>query len=344
KDTSQQLAANVEKQLAAAVSKLSLITVLTPELGKVDADLSGLTPEQRLLTSEFVTKVDERLQAVRKSLSSRTWVPLFGIPHSPEVLIGALQAALEARAKTEESAHDPETRKKLIAERSELEAREWLSGIKAVVLTQIETYKVVAKLDRCRKDVATAQITIKSSELAKQFVTDAFQKRFKDELKTLGLRTLEVSLEPVKGKKGETKFGLRLVSSSSCQLVDIASEGEQRCIALAAFLSELSQASHQSALVFDDPVSSLDHWHREKIAERLVAEAKKRQVIVFTHDVVFLNDLSSFSEKTSATPHVFALEWNNGAPGHHIQGLPWDSKAPLDCLTELEKDQERYCR
>lgn len=340
KDTSQQLAGNAEKQLAAAVSKLSLITELTPELGKVDADLSGLTPEQRLLTLAFVTKVDERLQAVRQSLSSRTWVPLSGIPPSPEVFIGALKVALEARAQTEESAHDPETRKKLISERSELEAREWLSGIKAVVLAQIETYKVVAKLDRCRKDVATAQITIKSSELAKQFVTDAFQKRFKDELKTLGLRTLEVALEPVKGKKGETKFGLRLVSPSSCQLIDIASEGEQRCIALAAFLSELSQVSHQSALVFDDPVSSLDHWHREKIAERLVEEAKKRQVIVFTHDVVFLNDLSSFSEKASATPHVFALEWNNGAPGHHIQGLPWDSKAPLDCLTELEKNQK----
>jgi energy-coupling factor transporter ATP-binding protein EcfA2 len=340
RDTSQQLAADAKKQVVAAANKLTLIVALTAELEKVDADLSGLTPEQRLLISEFVTKVDGRLQAVRQSLSSRTWVPLSGIPPSPEALIGSLQVSLEARAKTEESAHDPETRKKLIAERSELEVREWLSGVKDVVLEQIEAYRIVAKLDRCRKDVATAQITTKSSDLTKQFVTDTFQKRFKDELKLLGLKTLEVALEPIKGKKGETKFGLRFVSATSQKVVDVASEGEQRCIALAAFLSELSQASHQSALVFDDPVSSLDHWHREKIAERLVEEAKKRQVIVFTHDVVFLNDLSSFSEKATATPHVFALEWNNGTPGHHIQGLPWDSKAPLDCLTELEKNQK----
>lgn len=337
KDTSQQLVVNAEKQLAAAVSKLSLITVLTPELEKVDADLSGLTPEQRLLLSEFVTKVDERLQVVRQSLSSRTWVSLSGIPTSPEVFIGALRVSLEARAKTEESAHDPETRKKLVAERSELEAREWLSGVKAVVLAQIETYKVVAKLDRCRKDVATAQITTKSSELTKQFVTDAFQKRFKDELKTLGLRTLEVALEPVKGKKGETKFGLRLASASNHKVVDIASEGEQRCIALAAFLSELSQASHQSALVFDDPVSSLDHWHREKIATRLVAESNQRQVIVLTHDVVFLNDLLVFAEKAAIPQHIFSLEWSDNAPGKYVEGLPWDSKKPLECLKELDE-------
>lgn len=340
KDTSQQLAANADKQLAAEETKLSLITAIAPELVKVDADLSGLTLEQRLETSKFVTQVDDRLQVVTQSVSNRTWVPLLGMPLSPEAFIGALQVSLEARAITEESANDPETRKILVAERNELDAREWLSGIKADVLVQIEAYKVIKKIESCRKDTATAPITIKSSELTKQFVTDTFQKHFKDELKSLGLRTLEVGLEPVKGKKGETKFGLRLVSASGCQVVDVASEGEQRCIALAAFLSELSQASHQSALVFDDPVSSLDHWHREKIAERLVEEAKKRQVIVFTHDVVFLNDLASFSEKVSASPHVFSLEWNNGSPGHYIQGLPWDSKAPLDCLTALEKNQK----
>lgn len=340
-DKSQQLAANAEMQVVAAENKLALITVLAPELEKVDADLAGLTTAQRALISEFVAKVDERLLLVKQCFSNRAGIDFTGIPPSPEADIGALQVLLEARAKTEESAHDPEIRKKLIAERSELETREWLSGVKAVVLAQIETYKVVAKLNRCRKDVATAQITTKSSELTKQFVTDAFQKRFKDELKTLGLRTLEVALEPVKGKKGETKFGLRLVSASDHKVVDIASEGEQRCIALAAFLSELSQASHQSALVFDDPVSSLDHWHREKIASRLVVESKQRQVIVFTHDVVFLNDLLAFAEKTEIPPHVLSLEWNDGLPGRHVQGLPWDSKPPLECLKELDQYQKQ---
>ncbi len=339
-DTSQQLAADTEKQVVAAESRLALITALTAELGKVDADLAGLTVEQRTLISQFVSKADERLLLVKQSLSTRTWVSSLGIPQSPGAFLDTLQVSLGARAKTEESAHDPETREKLIVERSELEAREWLSGVRVDVLAQIEAYKAVAKLDLCRKDVATAQITTKSSDLTKQFVTDTFQKRFKDELKLLGLKTLEVTLQPIKGKKGETKFGLRFISASSQKIVDVASEGEQRCIALAAFLSELSQASHQLALVFDDPVSSLDHWHREKIAERLVVEAQHRQVIVFTHDVVFLNDLLAFAGKTAMVPDVLTLEWNDGAPGQHIKGLPWDSKKPLQCLVELENNQK----
>lgn len=340
KDASQQLATNAENQLVMAVNKLALITAITPELKKIDADISGLTSEQNSLISEFSAKVDQRLLVIKQSLSNRVWISPADMPTSPETIIGALKASLEARAVTEESAHDPDTRKKLITERRELETRDWLSGIKADVLAQIEAYKVIAKLDRCRRDVATAQITTKSSDLSKQFVTDAFQKRFKDELKLLGLRTLEVTLEPVKGEKGETKFGLRFVALSTQKVVDVASEGEERCIALAAFLSELSQASHQSALVFDDPVSSLDHWHREKIAERLVGEANYRQVIVFTHDVVFLNDLLAFAEKTAMAPNVLTLEWSDGVPGRYVQGLPWDSKKPIDCLTELENSQK----
>ena len=40
--------------------------------------------------------------------------------------------------------------------------------------------------------------------------------------------------------------------------------------------------------VFDDPVSSLDHRHRDRVAERLAEEGKTRQVVVFTHDMAFL--------------------------------------------------------
>ena len=340
KDASQQLAKDADKHLIEAENKLSLIVAIGPELEKINADISGLTTEQTSLISEFSIKVDERLIATKQSLLNRLWIAPPSMLISPEVVINELKVALEARAVTEESADDPETRKTLIAECSELEAREWLSSIKAAVVAQIETYKVIEKLVLCQKDVATAQITTKSSELTKQFVTDAFQKRFKDELKVLGLKTLDVALEPIKGKKGETKFGLRFIAASSQKVVDVASEGEQRCIALAAFLSELSQASHQSALVFDDPVSSLDHWHREKIAERLVEESKKRQVIVFTHDVVFLNDLLAFAEKIAMTPNVLTLEWNDGAPGRYVEGLPWDSKKPLDCLNDLEQSQK----
>lgn len=146
-------------------------------------------------------------------------------------------------------------------------------------------------------------------------------------------------MESIQGKKGITQFGLRLVQAPKAKVAEIASEGERRCIALAAFLAELSQASHQSALVFDDPVSSLDHWHRQKIAERLVAESATRQVIVFTHETIFVNDLLSFAENLTPSPYVITLDWDNGAPGKCFEGLPWDHKSPKDCLNALDKKQ-----
>lgn len=340
KDTSLQLSANAEKLLQASASTLNLLFPLLPELEKVDADLASLSPEQRLLLMEFVTKSDARLQELKRSIADRAWVALTDSSASPESILKDVVANLDSRAKTEESAHDPETRKKLSQELKELEAREWLFGVKTEVWEQVARYKIIAELEGCKKDLSTAPLTSKGTELTKQFVTDAFQQCFAGELQKLGLRTLRATLEPIQGKKGETKFGLRLVSAGNSKVADIASEGEQRCIALAAFLSELSQASHQSALVFDDPVSSLDHWHRERIADRLVVEVKHRQVIVFTHDVVFLNDLLAFAERAVMTPNVLTLEWNDGAPGRYVEGLPWDSKKPLDCLTELEKTQK----
>jgi energy-coupling factor transporter ATP-binding protein EcfA2 len=340
KNQSQQLSVQAELALSTTHNKLNLVTPLAPDLVKVDADLASLTAEERFLISDFIDKADTRLQQITQCLVRRDWIAPVGITASPELVVRGVMTNLETRAKTEESAHDPNTRKKLEAELLELVAREWLLGIKADVLGQIERFKAIAELKTCEKELKTASITTKSSQLTQLFVTDAFQKRFQSELGKLGLRTLKVLLEPVQGQKGETKFGLRLVAAGNSKVMDVASEGEKRCIALAAFMAELSQASHQSALVFDDPVSSLDHWHRERIAERLVAEANNRQVIAFTHDAVFLNDLLAFADKTTIVPNVLTLEWDKGSPGKYVQGLPWDSKKPLDCLAELEKNQK----
>ena len=101
------------------------------------------------------------------------------------------------------------------------------------------------------------------------------------------------------------------------------SEGEQRCLSIAAFFAELSTADDPSGIVFDDPVSSLDYKWREGVARRLVGEAKKRQVIVFTHDIVFLLLLKQFAEEENVAQldqHVRQL--SRGA-GVCAEELPW---------------------
>ena len=51
-------------------------------------------------------------------------------------------------------------------------------------------------------------------------------------------------------------------------------------------------------MIFDDPVSSLDHKRRERVARRLAQEASKRQVIILTHDLYFLNLLVDEAHKS----------------------------------------------
>lgn len=341
KNKSQQLAADAEQALSKTISKVNITAALKPELDKIDADLATMPANERQALSEFTGKADALLQQVKQNLLNRSWAIPVGIPGSPETSIRNVMNSLEARANTEASAQDPDTRKKLQAELKELEARDWLGGVKTDVFEQIERHKIVAELKNCEKDLKTSAITAKSTELTDLFVTQAFKKRFKDEVDGLQLTTLDVAMEPVHGKKGVTNFGLRLVKASNAKVADVASEGERRCIALAAFMAELSQASHESALVFDDPVCSLDQSYREKIAKRLADEANKRQVIVFTHEEIFANDLKSFADDAKTTTFVLTVEWDNQAPGKHTQGLPWDNQnqQPLSLLQELDKEQ-----
>ena len=343
-DQSQQLAEQAATRLKDATEKIEKIGVLAIEFARVEADLAVTAHEEKIAIGEFVMQTDERLTTVKGHLANGIWSTPTPMNASPVYAIDILVSSLEARAITEESADDPVTRKKLESERDELIGREWLAGVKDDIVSQIDRYKLMAKLEACKKDTATASITAMNTELTKSLVTKAFCDRFKQECKSLGLRTLDVKLESIKGKKAETKFGLRFVNPTNRKVVEIASEGEQRCIALAAFLSELSQASHQSALVFDDPVSSLDYWHRDKIAARLVDESKSRQVIVFTHDAVFLHDLQSSAKHETDSPEIFHLEWSGNMPGRCIKGLPWDFKSADDRFDKLEKEQRAIAK
>jgi hypothetical protein len=78
----------------------------------------------------------------------------------------------------------------------------------------------------------------------------------------------------------------------------------------------------RSAIIFDDPVSSLDHIWREKIARRLVTEADSRQVIVFTHDLLFLGFLMEESKRQGINCEHQHVR-RDGSAGLCSPDLPW---------------------
>ena len=336
----QKAAKTAAKTLSDESKSFSERSALKADYDKLSADLSGLKAEEIKLLSAFVTEADDILATVKKSIVAQKWTAPAILPAVPSGILTNLSNALELRAKTEESADDPKARAMFQNECTELEAKDWLKTVKADIENQIDRYQRLAVLQSRLEDTRTNTITNMNSALTKQLVSEAYCQRFTDEVKELGVSTVEVKLEELQGAKAEKQFGIRLVGTTgSVEIQEILSEGEQQCISLAAFLAELSQASHLSALVFDDPVSSLGHFFRGKIAARLVKEAKDRQVIIFTHDTVFLNDLLSATEETTTPCETFFLRWDSKIPGIVESGLPWDCKSPQDRLDKSEREQ-----
>lgn len=175
---------------------------------------------------------------------------------------------------------------------AELADRKFLSGKVAEVKTVIANHKVVNVLNLNATSFNTTSISRKTSSAREELVRQDFENLFKNELTALRKSNLKIDLS----------FGTDRGSSKVYQtinhyaLADILSEGEQKAIALAEFLSELQLDNIKAPIVFDDPVNSLDHRIIDEVGKRLIELSKQRQVIVFTHSILLLHTLIQQSE------------------------------------------------
>ena len=211
----------------------------------------------------------------------------------------------------------------LAAELGELKARQTLGKHEGAVLTEIERKKRIAAYEQCLRDTTTQSITTKSTAVTKVAVTQQLKTAFQEELEKLKFKRVEVELKEAGGQTGNFYHKLILTRAPGVELPKVVSEGEARCLSIAAFFAELSTADDPSAILFDDPVSSFDYKWRENVAQRLVIEAKKRQVIVFTHEIVFLLLLREFAEQQDVErldQHVRQLQIGAGVCD---ADLPW---------------------
>jgi energy-coupling factor transporter ATP-binding protein EcfA2 len=216
-----------------------------------------------------------------------------------------------------------DTRKGLTAEAQELRARKWLATHEQTVLDDIERRKKYAAYGLCIDETKTQAITQKSTAVTKTAVSQRLKRSFSDELVNLSFNHIEVELKELGGADGVFYHKLVFKRAPGVDLPAVVSEGEQRCLSIAAFFAELSTADDPSGIVFDDPVSSLDYQWRQAVARRLVQEAKTRQVIVFTHDVVFLLLLKQFAEELGVEQFDQHVRFLSKGAGVCTEELPW---------------------
>ncbi|MGO1182959.1 MAG: hypothetical protein ACTH3H_01125 [Micrococcaceae bacterium] len=91
-----------------------------------------------------------------------------------------------------------------------------------------------------------------------------------------------VTLDLTKGRRDVTlEHRPRLLGATSdADIDDVLSEGEQTALGLSGFLTDVEFDESKSAVVLDDPVSSLDAGRRSRVTRRLAELAQSRQVIV----------------------------------------------------------------
>ncbi|WP_031193258.1 AAA family ATPase [Mesorhizobium sp. L2C066B000] len=201
---------------------------------------------------------------------------------------------------------------KLDAERVELRHREVLSKN----LDDIEKY--VSDLKWCevadskaKPALSPRRLTEKEGELFSRVIAETYRSRLGQECSGLEC-AIPVEFR-TKGQKGQT---IRSLAIKEFALDQILSEGEQRAVALADFLTEAALNELNAGLIFDDPVNSQDHQRKERIASRLVEEAKSRQVIIFTHDLLFFTKVCGAAERAQIEPMMHWVQRGaNDKPG-----------------------------
>ncbi|MEI6835409.1 MAG: AAA family ATPase [Candidatus Falkowbacteria bacterium] len=196
-----------------------------------------------------------------------------------------------------------------------------------------------------------AATTRKQKEIMERLVVSRYVEIFIEETKELdckfGLRV------KTHGREASTVKGLKLDFADKYSPGEILSEGEQTVSALADFLTESRLNKNNFGIIFDDPVTSLDHGRRSVIAKRLVKEAKDRQVIIFTHDIVFLLDLQNYADIESVDCVSKSMRRNVDKIGIINPDLPWIAldvkkkvgyiKNKLPILKKAESgDQDEY--
>ncbi len=236
---------------------------------------------KKIADSKAAEKIKERnfdlyYDSVIKSLGSK---------------IKAIEASLEKKEESLSTIEEKE--KELDGKINELLDRKKLSDKYSEAEKTLTGLQVAALLENLTRVFNTDPLSRKTSQARKDLIAKNFNKTFSDELK--GLRRSEIKVN-LNFRTDKAKSFILQDIGQDHRLTDVLSEGEQKAIALAEFLTELQLDESKAPVVFDDPVTSLDHKIIEEVARRMVKMSRDRQVVIFTHSILLFNSIKQKNE------------------------------------------------
>lgn len=279
----------------------------------------------------------ERRQAALAAFTSDAWGEIRPLPGLPNLL--EVRGRLAARTAVHDEVQKPEVRGVLEKKATELRDRKTISGVKEAILARRQDLDMLSRILACKNACETKAISRKNTELRKQYLTKDFEDRLFREIEQLELGELPFKIQD-KSDKGASYLGVGLEAAVKVRNKEVLSDGEFRALAIACFLTEVNSIPGHNGIIIDDPVSSLDSLRTRHVARRLAAEARGgRQVIVFTHDLVFYHELrlAAAQQNVPMLGHWIRRTSDYGY-GTIFQGEePWIAKKVKTRLGDLEQ-------
>lgn len=214
-----------------------------------------------------------------------------------------------------------------------------------VIERQVGSAKEIDQLKTLKRPLPSLGRAV--TELAKtasdQLINQSFDALFLEECDALRAPVLKLQFVGREGKAQRRK-----VMSGRHKPSKVLSEGEQKVLALADFLAEARLAGITAPVIFDDPVSSLDHRRINEVSRRIARLADNNQVIVFTHDILFATTLLALFEKSKRCVYLQVTDEDGKGKVVRATGPRWDTlngiKARINSTIQAAKQQEGESR
>lgn len=337
-DETAKKANDAEAKSRNAISRLKEIEVVT--IATTNA-LASIETEDSDLVAKLRISFDAAAAAkkrISKRLRNETEKPPI-VFLTPDV--GELRAAAEAirqRGVEIDATVFAEQLKSAGDAKKELKDTLQLAQHAEKLRTEVARLGKVRDITSIVSGISTRSITNQSTALTRTHVNEKVNDYFADECGRLGVE--HVKLADKGGDKGKLRHKPALLGATfmTKTVGEVLSEGEQTALGLAGLLTELRFDDSGSALVLDDPITSLDHGRRERFAKRIAALAGKRQVIVFTHDLTFLGDLiRAADERGVVFQERSIVKSGDGVPGKVLDTHPWKAKDAKKRIGDLRE-------
>jgi len=330
-----------DRQVEVIANLLVSPDAVETNLKDLEASHVELITEIRALLASY----EKARKQTRDALAGVGTLPLLGI--EPAGTLSQLAQSAKAARGTAEGLSNPGIVQQRLstatAKRQELELLQQIKDSRDAIVKEIARLMEREVLEAAKTAAATGPITKKILELSEESITEVVRDSFTRE--TDRLRLERVTIARTHADRGVLLHQPKLVGArQEVKLPRVFSEGERTALGLAAFFTEGHLDTSNSAIILDDPVTSLDHIRRGLVAARLVAFAKTRQVVVFTHDVSFVADLKREANSEGvpiAERSVTRSRADARKPGACSTTHPWKAKDVLARFDELRKDVAR---